>query len=153
MRKLSALIAILAIVFSALVATPASAAPKHHITALNDAKQAVAWTELDKRTATVERWLNQGSMISLVGHSKTATATYPMRSIPAKRGGYYVFAVSPADHFINVNAKQFKNLKKVLPSCKHEDSLNCYWEGSKRGNKKGDNIVNFKQSIVIQRTR
>lgn len=153
MRKLITFIAVLTVALSALVATPATAASKHHIVALNDTKQAIAWAELDKRPATVEKWAGQGLKMSLVGHSKTATATYPMRSIPAKRGGYYVFAVSPVDHFINVNAKQFQALKSVLPSCKFEDSLNCYWEGSKRGNKKGNNIVNFKQSIVVQKTR
>lgn len=151
MRKLITFIAVLFVALSALVASPATAATKHHIVALNDTKQAIAWAELDKRPATVNKWLEQGSMLSLVGHSKTATATYPMRSIPAKRGGYYVFAVAPAGRSMKVTAKQYKNLKNVLPTCKYEDSLNCVWEGKKRGNKRGNNIVNFQHSIVIQK--
>ena len=151
MRKPSTLVAILALTFTALLAAPASAAPKHDIKALTYSQQGTAWAELDKRPATVNKWLKQGSMLSLVGHSKTATATYPMRSIPAKRGGFYVFAVAPADRSMKVSTAQFKALKRVLPTCKREDSLNCVWEGSKRTNKRGNDIVNFQHSIVIRK--
>lgn len=150
MRKLSTLVAILALVFTALFAAPANAAPKHKIVPQVGVNAATAWAQLDKRPATVSKWAKQGAQISLVGHSKTATATYPMRSIPAKRGGFYVFTVTniPAvgsGKPVKLSAKQFKALKRVLPSCKHEDSLNCYWEGNKRGNKRGKTLVNFQQ--------
>lgn len=160
MRKLSALIAILAIVFSGLVASPANAAtPKHNIKVLSVNNTGKAWDALDvafkKRPTTQRAWMKQGSMLSVVGFSKTATATYPFRSIATKNhgGGFYVYAVSPADHFINITDKQFAALERVLPKCKYEDSMNCAWNGKTRSNKRGEKIVNIPNSIIIAKRK
>lgn len=149
MRKLSTLVAILALAFTALFASPANAAPTHKITPQVGTNAATAWSQLDKR-GTAEKWAKQGAQITLVGRSKTATKTFPMRSIPAKGGGFYVFTVTniPAvgsGKPVKLSVKQFKALERVLPGCKHEDSLNCVWDASKRGNKKGKSFVNFQQ--------
>ncbi len=151
MRKISALFAILALVVSAFIASPANAAAKHKIVPQVGSNAATAWAQLDKR-GTAEKWASEkrGTQISLVGHSKTATKTFPMRSIPAKRGGFYVFTVTniPAvgsGKPVKLTVSQFKALTKVLPGCKREDSVNCVWEAQKRGNKKGKSFVNFQQ--------
>lgn len=151
MRKLSALIVILVLAFSALMAAPANAAThKHHIKPQVGSNAATAWVALENRPATLAKWAKQGAQISLVGHSKTATATFPMRSIPARHGGYYVFTVTniPAvgsGKPVKLTGSQFKALVKVLPACKYEDSLNCVWQADKRGNKRGKSFVNFQQ--------
>lgn len=150
MRKLSALFAILALVVSAFIATPANAAGTHKIKPQVGSNAATAWVALEDRPATLAKWAKQGAQISLVGHSKTATATFPMRSIPARQGGYYVFTVTSLPAVgsgkpVKLSAKQFKALERVLPACKYEDSLNCVWAADKRGNKKGKSFVNFQQ--------
>lgn len=150
MRKVSALIAILALVVSAFIATPANAAPKHKIVPQVGVNAATAWVALDARPSTLAKWAKQGAQISLVGHSKTATKTYPMRSIPARHGGFYVFTVTKLPAVgsgkpVKLTAGQFKALGRVLPACKFEDSLNCVWDASKRGNKRGKSFVNFQQ--------
>lgn len=154
MRKLSALAVITSVALSGLIATPASAAPTHDIKPLSLTERGKVWTTLDAafkaRPNTKAAWLAQGDRLSPVGFSRTATSTYPMRSV-ATKNGFYVFAVAPSGKDIKVTAKQYKNLKRVLPSCKTETSLNCYWEGTQRGNKRGKDIVNFQYLTVVKR--
>lgn len=153
MRKLFALIATVTLLVAGLV-TPASAAPVHNIKPVSFDQSMKAWDVLDttfkKRPATQKSFEKQGSRISVVGFSKTPTKTYPMRSI-ATKGGYWVYTVSPAGRDIKLSPKQFKDLTKVLPKCKRETSLNCTWTGSKQGNKRGKNIVNFPSVQAVQR--
>lgn len=159
MRKVSAFIAILVIAFAGFASPAQAATPKHNIKVLTEVSTGKAWAAVDKafkaRPSTQRAWLKQGDRLSVVGFSKTATATYPLRSIATKNhgGGFYVYAVSPADHFINITDKQFKALERVLPACKREDSMNCAWNGKTRGNKRGDKIVNIPSSIMIAKTK
>lgn len=168
MRKVSAFIAILAIAFAGF-ATPAqattwddfkdkpavalgiraaqAATPKHNIKPFTSSQQGKAWAELDavfeKRPAVKRAWLAQGDMLTQVGRSKTATSTYPMRSIAAKGDGFNVFTVSKAVKNPTITSKQFKDLKKVLPKCWGETRVNCYSEFNRRGTDKVNRFVVF----------
>lgn len=111
--------------------SPAQASAKHNIQPVGWEQQMKAWDALDQRFADApnvqKNWLAQGNRISVVGKSKTATATFPMRSIKASGGGYWVFAVAPATgKDVKLSAKQLKDLKRVLPACGGSKKVNCY---------------------------
>lgn len=157
MRKVSAFIAILVIAIAGFASPAQAATPKHNIKVLTEVSTGKAWAAVDKafkaRPSTQRAWLKQGGRLSVVGFSKTATATYPLRSIATKNhgGGFYVYAVSPAVKTSNVSAVQFKALERVLPACKHEDSLNCVWSADKRGNGRGKSLVNFPSTTFYKK--
>lgn len=130
MRKI--LVALFVSVFAVVgMVSPAQASAKHNIKQVGWEQQMNAWDALDQRFAKApnvqKSFLKQGSRISVVGKSKTATSTFPMRSIKANGGGYWVFSVSPVTgKDIKLNAKQLKDLKRVLPACSGSKKVNCY---------------------------
>lgn len=130
MRKV--LVALFVSVFAVVgMVSPAQASAKHNIKPVSWEQQMNAWEALDQRFAEApsvqKSFMKQGSRISVVGKSKTATATFPMRSIKAKGGGYWVYAVAPATgKDLKLSAKQLKDLKRVLPACGGSKKVNCY---------------------------
>lgn len=51
----------------------------------------------------------------------------------------------------DLSNKAFDTIAAELPECAAEDSTNCYWDGAKRGNGKGESFVDIRGVALYRR--
>lgn len=81
-----------------------------------------------------------------VGTSKRRITTKTLESYwSPKLRTWHVFAINAKR---TISKAEFKATTKVLPKCKTEDSTRCYWDASKRGNRKGKSFIAYTRYTV-----
>lgn len=131
MRKVLSVIALLALLMSGAVAPANASSKKTTIQTVSESRYGQAWEVMDNMFYHVPRFqrefMKQGRKMTVVGLSKKPVNTYPLKSLPASKGGHWVYTASPVKRgHIKLTKSQHKKLKKILPVCNRKVKVNCY---------------------------